>query len=115
MNLTVDLWQVIGFAVTLGGGFLGGLKLIADQFMRRMDERFAAISTDLDKHLVEEQRAAARMDQIERDLMSMRAELPEKYLRREDHIRSQSTIEAKLDALAGKIENAQLRGLVRDA
>jgi len=110
VELKIEFWHLVGLALTVGGAFVGGVKLIADQFMRRMDERFAAIAADLEKHLLEEQRAATRMDQIERDIMSMRAELPEKYVRREDYIRGQSTIEAKLDALAGKIELAQIRG-----
>ena len=52
------------------------------------------------------------MRQLERDLMELRAELPERYLRREDYIRGQSIIEAKLDGLAMKIENAQMRVLL---
>ncbi|MDF5991266.1 hypothetical protein P4119_17475 [Pseudomonas aeruginosa] len=44
--------------------------------------------------------------------MSLKAELPIQYVRREDYIRGQSVIEAKLDGLAVKLENAQLRSLM---
>ena len=93
-----------------GGAFLGGVKLLADQFLVRMYERFAALQTDMDESTAAAQRTADRTEQLERDIMSLRAELPEKYLRREDWIRSQSTIEAKIDGLASKMETAQLRG-----
>lgn len=41
---------------------------------------------------------------LDRGLLELRAELPEKYVRREDAIREQVVINAKLDALAAKID-----------
>ena len=55
---------------------------------------------------------AQQWKKLERDVMALRAELPLEYVRREDYIRGQSVIEAKLDGLAVKLENAQLRGLI---
>ncbi|MDO2285968.1 hypothetical protein Q2443_26095, partial [Escherichia coli] len=49
---------------------------------------------------------------VERELMSLKAELPFQYVLRDDYIRGQSVIEMKLDSLATKLENAHLRGLV---
>ena len=40
--------------------------------------------------------------------------MPLQYVRREDFMRSQTVIEAKLDGLALKIENIQLRGTKHD-
>ena len=54
------------------------------------------------------------MSEIERDVMNLRAELPDKYVRREDYIRGQTLIESKLDGLAMRIENWQLREVNRD-
>lgn len=58
--------------------------------------------------------AAAREEsgnwtRIERDLLAMKADLPLHYVRREDYIRGQSLIEAKLDALGNKLDVMQLR------
>ena len=39
----------------------------------------------------------------------MKADLPLHYVRREDYIRGQSLIEAKLDALGNKLDVMQLR------
>ena len=38
--------------------------------------------------------------------------MPLHYVRREDYIRGQSVIEAKLDGVADKLEKAQLRAII---
>jgi hypothetical protein len=42
---------------------------------------------------------------LEQDTLRLRAELPLQYVRKEDAIRSESVIHAKLDALYAKIES----------
>ena len=54
---------------------------------------------------------AGQWQRVERELLNLKAELPLHYVRREDYIRGQSVIEAKLDGLGTKLENAQLRAL----
>ena len=49
--------------------------------------------------------ALAKANEAEKDLLRLRAELPLDYVRREDWIRNQTVIEAKLDGLATKLEN----------
>ena len=44
-----------------------------------------------------------------RELLNLKAEMPVQYVRREDYIRGQSVLEAKLDGLVIKLENVQLR------
>jgi hypothetical protein len=47
--------------------------------------------------------------QIERDLMTLKSDLPLHYVRREDYIRGQSVVEAKLDRLASMVQYGQLQ------
>lgn len=54
------------------------------------------------------------MQNLDRDFMQWKAELPLQYVRREDYIRNQTVIEAKLDAVALRLENWQLKGATRD-
>lgn len=70
-------------------------KWLLVQFQRRIDDRFALLAEDT-KH----------WRTVERDLMQLRAELPMHYVRREDLNRNQVVLEAKLDALAVKLEKA---------
>ncbi|MDN5924358.1 MAG: hypothetical protein L0H70_05100, partial [Xanthomonadales bacterium] len=62
----------------------------------RIDDRFAM--------LMEEARAWRK---TERNLADLRAHVGEHYMRREDYFRNQSVMEAKLDALADKLERLQ--------
>jgi hypothetical protein len=47
--------------------------------------------------------------QLEREFLIHKAELPNKFVAREDYIRGQTVIEAKLDAVAQKLENVQIK------
>ena len=123
MRVQLELWHLITLLVTFFGASAGVGKLLLAQTMQHMDARFTA----LDKAAKDgQQRMAERMDgfeiathretenwrRIERDLLQLKAEIPLHYVRREDYIRGQSVIEAKLDSLAGKLENWQLRSVI---
>jgi hypothetical protein len=99
MKVELELWQVITFGVTLIGAFAAVFSMLLRQFSVRIDGNLAA--------LMEE---AKGWRQVERDLMALRAELPERYVRREDYIRGQTVIEAKLDVIGGRVEMLQIQG-----
>lgn len=129
MTLQVDFWQLLGFGLTLLSGFAGIIvaagRLIAAQFESRITERFDAMRTD---RVAEEARTNERFDalqrareleaqgitNLEREFMHFKADLPLHYVRREDYVRGQSIVEAKLDGLATKIDNAQLRASINE-
>jgi hypothetical protein len=90
-------------------------KVIVGQFSLRLDERQEA----QDKlRTVREQTLDTRFTSlensikqegdgwrtVERDLLHLKADLPIQYTRREDTIRQEVVIHAKLDALASKID-----------
>lgn len=117
-----ELFGAFGAALTLVLAATGGLaRLLMTQFERRLDERFRtqeAARAEAQKiwtakfEALEQcaQNEAREWQRIERDILTLKADLPLNYVRREDYIRNQSVIEAKLDGLALKIENAILRG-----
>lgn len=70
---------------------------------KRIDDRFSLLAAE-----------SQAWRAVERDLMALRAELPERYVRREDYIRGQAVVEAKLDALAAKLEVVQMQGANRN-
>lgn len=125
MALTIDFWQLLGGIVALLSGFitvaLGGGKFLLAQFEKRLDARFTAqenaqkaAQTHMDTRFSSLESAMAKGNdeaiRIERELMQLKADLPNNYVRRDDFIRVQSVIETKIDGLAMKIENAILRG-----
>ncbi|MBN3968532.1 hypothetical protein IMW75_25090 [Pseudomonas gregormendelii] len=100
MNMIeMPMWQLFASAVTLLGIFAGLVKLLLSQMERRLDERFELVAKD-----------SERLRQVELGLERLRGEMPLHYVRREDYVRNQTVIEAKLDALALKFENVQLKG-----
>lgn len=112
MTLQIELWHLILLLLSFLGFSAGAGKLLLAQFQTHMDGRFDSQATRLGAIETANREEAAQWQRVERDLMSLRAEMPIHYVRREDYIRGQSVIEAKLDGLATKIENAQLRGMV---
>lgn len=114
MSLEIDFWQFFTFAVGLLLAFLGAAaalgRLLLGQVEKRLDARFTAMDSrfmGLEKASNVE---AAEWRRVERELLDLRADLPLNYVRREDYIRGQSVIEAKLDGLALRMENQSLKG-----
>ena len=125
MQITLDLWHLISLLITVLGASAAGGKLLLAQTQRHLDHRFDvqekarsdnhdALSGRLDRM---ESVAREEMDnwrRIERDLLALKADMPLHYVRREDYIRGQSVIEAKLDAVYSRIEVLQIKGARND-
>ncbi len=128
MPIQFELWHLIYVTISFLGLLYTFGKVLLWQFNKRLDERHTAQKTllderfttqekarvegmghwdsrftDLEKTLKEEGREWRR---VERELLDLKAELPNLYVRREDYVRNQTIIEAKLDS----IHNAQRKG-----
>ena len=121
MTITVEFWQLVALLLSFFGFVAGVAKVIGRQNVKYLDTRFqameesrreadAAIHSTLKQHIEEEAKNSDQLIDLERQWLKWKAELPLQYVRREDFIRNQSVIEAKLDGLALKIENVQLKG-----
>ncbi|WP_334158669.1 hypothetical protein [Oryzomicrobium sp.] len=125
MTMQVDLWTLLTFLIGLLLTFLacifGFAKVLGAQIDKRLEERFKAqeqaretgakaLREAIDTYAEEGKRTAEQVAALERDFLEWKAELPIYYVRRDDYIRGQSVIEAKLDALYNKLEVVQLKG-----
>jgi len=104
------LLSISGAAVvSLLGGYFALAKLLLAQVEKRLDERFVAqeASRKEGSRLWAERftRIEERQEAHERDLTDLIRELPSSYVRREDAIRENTTINAKLDALNARLEH----------
>lgn len=111
MTLQIELWHVVTLMLATLGGFWTLAKIIAGQFQRNIFENHKQISERLDRIESANRLEATEWQRVERDLLKLQADMPLHYVRREDYIRGQSVIEAKLDGLGSKLENAQLRSI----
>jgi len=122
MTIQIEVWQLITLLLAFFScvGVFGKVLLV--QFERRLGERFKAqdeareagartLREALNQHIIDERKTSAQVISLERDFLNWKAELPVQYVRREDYVRNQTIIEAKLDAVALKIENLQLKGM----
>ena len=86
MTVQVDFWHLVGLLI----GFIGVLAT------------FGRIQiAQIDKHL---DRFDSRLVALEKDLNDHKTALPLQYQRREDAIRFETTLNAKLDAIYSRIE-----------
>lgn len=122
MTVSIELWHMVLLAISVLGGYWALAKVAAGQTQRHLDARFAAqdqareanhkaLTGRLGAIEAVNRDDAVQWQRVERELLKMQADMPLNYVRREDYIRGQSVIEAKLDALGSKLETAQLRAM----
>lgn len=122
MTVQMAFWELITLLLAFFGFAFGAGRILLAQIDRRLNERFAAMeaaSKTAADHwdekfatvIEQNRREADGWSNLERDFLRFQAELPLQYVRREDYVRNQTVIEAKLDAVALRIENLQLKGI----
>lgn len=99
-EVTIPLWQLLALSTTLLLAFFGFVFAVWKLFITARDRTHEAA-------VVCAQDAAAKAEDNEKSILRLRAELPLEYVRREDWIRNQTVIEAKLDALAAKLDGGR--------
>lgn len=99
----LDMLKILGgflsffFMLLIGGG-----RILLAQFEKRLDSRFETLEEAIKKGNQDVLR-------LERELVQHQLEVANNYIRRDDFVRVQATIETKIDGLAIKIENAMLK------
>lgn len=109
MTLTLETWHVISLIITIFGGLVGGAKLFfgrVEDSIKQRDQQLADALDKIDAKLEKESEAIRRID---RDLLTLKAELPREYVTKNDFVRSFTVVEHKLDALANKLELANIK------
>ncbi|MGJ8523027.1 hypothetical protein R84981_001720 [Carnimonas sp. R-84981] len=90
--LGADIPQIIGWFVSIGLTGIGILvlliRVLLSQFEKRLDQRFNQV-----------EKATEEIAKLDYKLMQLKSELPERYVMRDDYVRGQTVLEAKMDAL----------------
>lgn len=106
MTIQVEFWTLVGFLIS----FIGAVCGLAKWLFSNAEARQAARFTSLEQTMRE---TASRWNDLEREFLEFKAQMPVDYVRREDYIRGQTVIEAKLDAVYEKLDNVQHRQNLR--
>lgn len=110
MNFTLNLWEVLSIfgAVTMSFITLG--RMLIAQAERRLDERFAGMEVRRQASQTQWLEQFARLEiaaqQNEQRTLQLLTELPMQYQRREDSIRFETNVLARLDAMGEKLHRA---------
>lgn len=122
MKVELELWQLITLLLAFMGCVAAFGKLLLAQIDKRLETKFAAqeqarlvgaasLRDSLDEYVAQAQKTATELTALERQFLQFKVELSREVVWREDYIRGQTVIEAKLDALYGKLEVVQLKGV----
>lgn len=108
MTIQLDFWSVAGAIGTLIGAFWTLIVLIVKQFNSSLGTRFAQLEQSRTEAITRDNVRFNKIEEAqkmhERELLLFKAELPDKFVKREDAIRSEMTLHAKFDGLASRID-----------
>lgn len=114
MMLQIEFWQLVGLCFTGLGVFAGVLwKLVTEGLKQaKANQKLSQDQLLLRLDVIDQsnREAADKANKQERDLMQLKIDLARDYVRREDYIKGQSILEAKLDKVYEKLEVVQLKG-----
>lgn len=106
----------LGALAAIGRVLLGQIQRSISDSLKLISDRMEAIETSNSEEREQWKRIEKELNEqwkrVEKELNEMQKDLPLNYVRREDHIRNQTVLETKIDALAQKLENVQLRQLL---
>lgn len=86
--INIDFWQLVGFLLSFLGVCWGFGKMLLAQFAAQQDERQKA-----------QDKLSDKVGHLENLFAEQKAILPEKFVLREDYIRNQAVLEAKMDSI----------------
>jgi hypothetical protein len=120
MMVSLTLWQLIILLLAFFSCVAAFGKILLNQFEKRQAERFEAqeksrmeAQAHWDQRFSTIDSSSREWARIEKDFLRWQAELPFRYVLRDDYVRNQTVIEAKMDAVITRLENLKLRGVVQ--
>lgn len=114
MMLQIEFTWLVGLLISFFGVVWVFGKLLLKQIEKRLDERFATQETARTEAQAHWENRFLQLETLaratDREMLLMRGDLPDKYTRREDTIRNQSVLEARMDALMNEVKMIRIKG-----
>ena len=105
MTILLEPYQLFMIAATSLAAFFGLGKLLASQVLDNIDTKLSSFK-DIKVELKE---LSIIANNTERDLLRIKGDIAQQYVRRDDFVRLEAAISAKLDSLADKIDHLRER------
>lgn len=108
MIIELEPYQTFMVLSGILGGVIGMIKIMGNQINKNIQQNFE--STNLKIENVARQAAEGQKEirALERQFLEFKADMPFRYIARDDYIRGQTVLEAKVDSIAQKLENVQI-------
>ena len=100
--INIEFWQLVGFLLSFLGVCWGFGKMLLAQFQAQQDERQK-----------QQERLQGKVESMEKQLGEFNASLPMTYVLRDDYIRNQVVLEAKIDNMTEKLTEIYKLGSAR--
>lgn len=101
-------WHAIGIILSVltawSALLLGAIRFFMARELRAMDSRFQALETSRERVRRAQETNLLQHADIEKQILQLRADLPQSYVQREDWIRFSGTLEFKMDAIHRRID-----------
>ncbi|MFA7269872.1 MAG: hypothetical protein WC073_11050 [Sterolibacterium sp.] len=114
MIFQIEFTWMVGLLLMFFGAVWAFGKVLLKQIEKRLDERFATQETARTESNTHWEKRFIQIEQLARDtdraMLLMRGDLPNQYTRREDTIRNQSVLEARMDALMNEVKMLRIEG-----
>ena len=88
MTINVEFWYLVGLLLSFLGCCFGFAKILVAQVQNSLSERHQ-----------NQLKVNEKVDDLERQINQMNSQMPLVYVLRDDYIRGQTVLEAKMDAL----------------
>lgn len=109
MAIQLDVYQWLMILIAIISAVVATIKILWSRIEENLNNNFQVVQNKLEDVAKQSEQNHADIRNLERQFYKFQIDLPHAYVAREDYIRGQTVIEAKLDALASKIETVQIR------
>lgn len=109
MVIELEAYQIFMILVAIIGASVGMVKMLGNQIKSNLDQNFEATNSKIGDVATQAAKGQEEVRMLEIKFLEFKADMPHRYVAREDYIRNQTVIESKLDAIALKVENIQIK------
>ncbi|WP_151710084.1 hypothetical protein [Acinetobacter brisouii] len=109
MTIQLEVYQFIMILIAVLSTVIGTVKLLWSRIEKSLEQNFSATNHKIESVAQEATKSQQDIRQLERQFLEFKADMPFRYIARDDYIRGQTVIEAKLDAVAEKLEKVQIK------
>lgn len=109
MSFQFETYQMFLVISTVLGSIVGMIKIMGNQINKNIQQNFESTNLKIEQVAKQAEEGQKEIRALERQFLEFKADMPFRYIARDDYIRGQTVLEQKLDAVAQKLENVQIK------